>query len=58
MKENNLSVKKKMPKSGFSVLFQSIFKSPLLSNTEDNSFLNLKKQLPFSSEGTTLILNG
>jgi hypothetical protein len=57
MEKNNFNVKRRKPESAFVVLLRTLFTSRLLSNTEDSTFLKLKKQLPFFSEKAILILN-
>lgn len=58
MRRNNSKTKREMPESAaLIVLLKTLFTSPLLPDTEKSKFLQLKKQFPFYSEDTVLILN-
>lgn len=58
MEKNNLNTNRKMPETFIGVVLRTLFTSRLLSKADDKKFLKLKKQLPFYSEDTVLILNG
>jgi hypothetical protein len=57
MGKNNLNTNRKMPETFIGVLLRTLFTSRLLSKTDDKKFLKLKRQFPFFSEETILILN-
>lgn len=58
MKKNTLILRQKKTKSLFFIVLKTLFESPLLSSTGGVKFLALKKQFPFFSEKSMLVLNG